>query len=78
MKIVDIGILRTSTVPQVISEVTKFMDIDIKIPATTPQLIMEVVEICQLWTENLPLTEDKLIDVGLGYKISDTVPLEIR
>ena len=48
MKIVDIGILRTSTVPQVISEVTKFMDIDIKIPATTPQLIMEVVEICQL------------------------------
>ena len=46
-KVLDIGVLRPATVPQVIMEVMKVLEIGLKIPANLPKLIVEVVDIGQ-------------------------------
>ena len=47
-KFLDIGLLITATLTQVIVWVMKFVDIGLKKPATLPQVIAEVVELGQV------------------------------
>ena len=47
-KVVDIGLLRPDTPPQLIMEVMKVMNIGLKRPATLPQVIAEDVDVGQL------------------------------
>ena len=47
-KVIDIGILIPSTIPEEIVEVMKVLDLGLKRPATIPQLIAEVVDIGQV------------------------------
>ena len=47
-KVVEIGIFRPATVPQVIVEVVKVMDMGLKRLATLPHLIAEVVDVVQV------------------------------
>ena len=47
-KVVEIGLLRPATVPQVIMEVMKVVEIGLKRPENLPQLIAEVVEVGQV------------------------------
>ena len=63
MKEVDIGILRLDTINQVISEVT---GIGILRPTTLTLLIAEDIIVVML------------VEVDLGHKIPDTIPLVIR
>ena len=44
-KVVNIGLLRPATLPQVIMEVVKVKDMGLKRPATPPQVIAEVVDV---------------------------------
>ena len=78
-KFMYLGLLRPSTVPQVIVEVIKIVDICIKRPANLPQVITEVLDIGQVWPATLPLVivEDMLIKVDIYNKIPDTLPLAI-
>ena len=48
IKVLDIGLLRPSTVTQVIVEVVKVVDISLKIPDTFPQVIAEVLNVGQV------------------------------
>ena len=78
-KFMDIGLLRPSTLPQVIMEVMKVVEMCIKIPATLPQVNVEVLDVGQVWTDTIPLVivEDMLIEVDLGNKRPDNLPLKI-
>ena len=79
-KVVDIGLVRTATVPQVIVEAVKVMGIVFKRPASLPLVITEFVEKGQVLPATTPLltTEDMLIQVNLHHKRPSTLPLTIR
>ena len=78
-KFVDIGLVRPDTLPQVIVEFMKVVNLGLEISATLTQLIAEVVDVGQVLPATITLvtTEDILIDVDLGHKRPDTLPLEI-
>ena len=44
-KVMEIGLLRPETLPQVILEVMKFMEIFLKRSATLPKVIVEVMDL---------------------------------
>ena len=76
-KVVEIGILRPSTLSQLILYFVKVVDIGLKIPDTIHQLIAEVVDVCHFLISNLPLliAEDMLVAVSLGHRRPFTIPL---
>ena len=47
-KVMNIGLLRPATLPQVIADFVKAVDIGLLIPATLTQVIMEVVDVIQV------------------------------
>ena len=47
-KVLDIGLLKTDTLPQVIGDVMKVKNIGLLEPATRPQVIAEVVDVGQV------------------------------
>ena len=51
----DIGLLITSTLPQVILEVVKVVDIGLLRPDTLPELIMKAIDIGFILLATLPL-----------------------
>ena len=65
----DIGILRTSTLPQLIAEAAKVVYIGLKIPATLRQVITDFMDVGQIWpaTITLVIAEDMLIELDLGH-----------
>ena len=79
-KVLDIGLLRTTTLPQVIVKVMKVLEIGLNIPENIPQLTAEVVNIGQLLPYTLPLVivEDMLLEADLGHKRPSSLIHEIR
>ena len=76
----DIGLFITTTLPQLIVKVVKFVDICIKRPATITQVIAEFMGVGQVLTDTLPLViaEDMLIEVDMYHNIPATLPLVIN
>ena len=72
-----IGLLRPSTLPQLIADVVKFVEIVILRATTLPQVIVEVVGVGKvlLATLTLIIMEDMLIELDPGNKIPATIPL---
>ena len=79
-KVLDIYILIPANINQWIVDVVKVVDIGIKIPATLTQVTAEFVDVVQVWpsTITLVIEEDILIEVDIGHKIPDNLPLAIR
>ena len=75
----DIGLLRSATLPQVVVDVVKVVDRGILRPASLPQVIEEVMDLGQVLPSILPLVvaDDMLIYGDLGQKIPATLPLAI-
>ena len=71
-KFVEICLLRTATIPQLIEEVVKVVYIGLLRPAIIAQEIMEVVNVGQVLPTTLPIvtTEYRLIEVDKGQKIT--------
>ena len=63
-KVVDISLLRPSTLPQLIVEVVEVVYIGLLRPSTIPQLIVEAVYVGQVLPDTLPLVIVE--DVGRG------------
>ena len=63
IKVLGVGLLKSSTLTQLIVELGKVVDIDLKRPATLPQVIAEVLDIGQVLPATLPIiiSEDMLI-----------------
>ena len=78
-KVVDIGLLRPATIPQVVVDVVKVVDRGILRPASLPQVIEEVMDLGQVLPSILPfvVADDMLIYGDLGQKIPATIPLAI-
>ena len=64
-----IGLLRPSTIHQVIMEVMKVVDIGLKRPVTLPQVIVEVVDVGKVLPNTLLLliSQDMMIEVDIGH-----------
>ena len=76
----DIGLLRSDTLPQVITEVVEVLFIGDKRTATLPQVITEIVNVVQFWPDTITLKigEQEVmskVEVDIGLIPATTPPI---